>query len=148
MGDTGSLLIGLVSAVMAVKFIEVNKLTGGPDPVIHSAPGIAAAILTGPISDTLRVFFIRISNGKSPFQADRNHIHHRMLRLGFNHLQTTCLLVSANIVIILLAFLLTNYGNDALIVFIALASILFNWALTYFIRSKDRESYTLRNLFV
>jgi UDP-N-acetylmuramyl pentapeptide phosphotransferase/UDP-N-acetylglucosamine-1-phosphate transferase len=92
MGDTGSLLIGLISVVMAVKFIELNKVAANITPAIFSAPALAVAILIGPIFDTLRVFVMRISSGVSPFTADRNHIHHRMLRLGFNHLQTTLIL--------------------------------------------------------
>ncbi len=146
MGDTGSLLIGLISAVMAVKFIEVNKLTSEVRPIIYSAPAIAVAILTGPIFDTLRVFFIRISNGKSPFQADRNHVHHRLLRLGFNHMQTTAMLAAANIFIIFLAFLLADYGNIILIICVAAASILFNLILTYLLRPKEHKNLRLHRL--
>ncbi|TCC96227.1 MraY family glycosyltransferase [Pedobacter hiemivivus] len=105
MGDTGSLLIGLISAVMALKFISVNdafEIESASQ--VSSSLGIVLAILIGPISDTLRVFIIRLAKGKSPFQGDRNHIHHRMLVLGFTHLQTTLILALLNGVIILLAF--------------------------------------------
>src|ERR1700761_268746 len=67
MGDTGSLMIGLISAVMAVKFIELNKFTDAQTPQVFSAPALSVAILIGPIFDTLRVFLIRIANGGSPF---------------------------------------------------------------------------------
>lgn len=148
MGDTGSLLIGLISAVMAIKFVELNKVSGGKLPEIFSAPALAFAILTGPIFDTLRVFTIRIANGDSPFKADRNHIHHRILRLGFNHVQTTLILAGFNIMSIVIVILFRNIGNSVLIVLIFSVSLLFNWMITFSLRSKERESLTLRNLFV
>jgi UDP-GlcNAc:undecaprenyl-phosphate GlcNAc-1-phosphate transferase len=148
MGDTGSLLIGLISAVMALKFIEVNMHTVSKLPQLYEAPALTVAILIGPIFDTIRVFVIRILNGVSPFSADRNHIHHRMLKLGFNHLQTTLILTGANIITIFIAFLLRNYSNSVLIVLIILMRLAFNWAITFFIRSKEREGLALRNLFI
>jgi UDP-GlcNAc:undecaprenyl-phosphate GlcNAc-1-phosphate transferase len=148
MGDTGSLLIGLITAVMALKFLEVNKMANGSSPQIYSVPALTFAILIGPIFDTIRVFIVRVSNGVSPFTADRNHIHHRMLRLGFNHLQTTLILASINIISIATVLLFKNYGNSTLIVLIVLVSLVFNWTITFFLRSKERESLAIRNLFV
>jgi UDP-GlcNAc:undecaprenyl-phosphate GlcNAc-1-phosphate transferase len=149
MGDTGSLLIGLISAVMALKFISINdafEIESASQ--VSSSLGIVLAILIGPISDTLRVFVIRLAKGKSPFRGDRNHIHHRMLTLGFTHLQTTLILALLNGAIIWLALTYSGYGNGIMIVFISMSSVGFNWALTYLIRSKERENYRLRNLFV
>jgi UDP-GlcNAc:undecaprenyl-phosphate/decaprenyl-phosphate GlcNAc-1-phosphate transferase len=148
MGDTGSLLIGLISAVMALKFMEVNMHTTGKLPEMYDAPALTIAILIGPIFDTIRVFVIRIVNGGSPFNADRNHIHHRMLKLGFNHIQTTLILAGANILTILMVLLLKEYTNSVLILLIIGMSMVFNWMITFFIRSKERESMALRNLFV
>jgi len=148
MGDTGSLLIGLISVVMAVKFIELNKVAANVTPAIFSAPALAVAILIGPIFDTLRVFVLRISSGVSPFTADRNHIHHRMLRLGFNHLQTTLILATLNILCIGLVLFFQAYGNSVIIGIIAVLCLLFNWGITFFLRSKERENLALRNLFI
>ena len=147
MGDTGSLLIGLISVIMGIKFIQVNNAIHSSHP-LFSVPAITLAILSGPIFDTIRIFVIRISNGVSPFAADRNHIHHRMLKLGFNHIQTTLILAIFNIACISLAFLLRNYGDTFLIILIILISLLLNWTITFFIRSKERESLAIRNLFV
>jgi len=148
MGDTGSLLIGLISAVMALKFMEVSKTANGSSHQILSVPALTFAILIGPIFDTIRIFIVRIANGVSPFLADRNHVHHRMLRLGFNHLQTTIILISINIASIALVLLLRNYGDSVLIILIVLVSLVFNWMITFFIRSKERESMAFRNFFV
>ncbi|MDB5030048.1 MraY family glycosyltransferase [Mucilaginibacter sp.] len=147
MGDTGSLFIGLISVVMAIKLIELNKFAVDHNPQIYAAPALTVAILIVPIFDTLRVFFIRIISGISPFTADRNHVHHRILRLGYTHLQTTLILAVLNLISIGLVLAFSNLGNFALIAIIFTISMLFNWAITFLIRSKDREDVALRNLF-
>ena len=71
-----------------------------------------------------------------------------MLKLGFNHLQTTIILTSINVASIAMVLLFSGYGNSVLIVLIIAMSLVFNWLITFFIRSKERESLALRNLFV
>jgi UDP-GlcNAc:undecaprenyl-phosphate GlcNAc-1-phosphate transferase len=147
MGDTGSLLIGLISAVMALKFMEVNNIHNSSSSLIHKIPSLVFAVLIGPVFDTIRVFILRITNGVSPFTADRNHIHHRILRLGFNHLQTTIILTLTNIASIAMVLLFRNYSESVLVLLIILISLIFNWMITFFLRSKERENLSLRNLF-
>ncbi|MGB5418846.1 MraY family glycosyltransferase [Algibacter sp.] len=83
MGDTGSLIVGFMLAVFAVSYIsyvQSNTPIGAKD----SSPLIALSILFFPLMDTLRIFFVRIFIYKtSPFLADKNHIHHRLLDLGY-----------------------------------------------------------------
>jgi hypothetical protein len=133
---------------MAIKFIELNKFTTMKSPDIYCAPALSVAILIGPIFDTLRVFILRISDGVSPFKADRKHIHHRMLKLGFTHLQTTIILIALNALCVMMAFVFRSYGNSILLGLILTVCLLFNWAISFFIRSKERENLALRNLFV
>lgn len=140
MGDTGSLMIGLVSVVMAIKLVELNKYGNDINSPLYSTPALVIAILIGPIFDTLRVFFVRILNGISPFAADRNHIHHRILRLGFTHLQTTAILACINLISIALVLLFNRLGNFVLIMLIFFICVLFNWAITLLLRSKKKES--------
>ena len=148
MGDTGSLLIGLISAVMALKFVEMNMHTASTMPELYHAPALTVAILIGPIFDTIRVFIVRIAGGTSPFVADRNHVHHRMLKLGFRHLQTTLILTAANVLTIIIVFAMHAYSNTFLILMIVSMSLLFNWLITFLLRSKQREGLAFRNLFV
>jgi UDP-GlcNAc:undecaprenyl-phosphate GlcNAc-1-phosphate transferase len=140
MGDTGSMLIGLISVVLAIKFIELNRFASGRTPDVFSAPALSVAILIGPIFDTLRVFILRISTGVSPFTADRKHIHHRMLRLGFTHLQTTLILVGLNMLCVGMAIVFRSYGNSILLGLILAVCLLFIWGISFFIRLKERES--------
>ena len=147
MGDTGALLIGLISAVMAIKYTEISKVTGIEIPHVYAAPALTVAILIGPVFDTLRVFVIRIFNRQSPFEADRNHMHHRMLKLGFSHLQATLCLSALNLTAIGMVLLFRNLSNSLLIALIILIPVIFNWFITFCIRSKERENVALRNLF-
>ncbi len=124
MGDTGSLLVGLVNAILIVKFIEVagNPLSKMP---VNAVPAVAFAILIIPLFDTLRVFAIRMLRGRSPFSADRNHIHHYLLELKLNHKQTTLVAVGSNILYIVAAFALQDLGPNYLMLIVvgsALAS--------------------------
>jgi UDP-N-acetylmuramyl pentapeptide phosphotransferase/UDP-N-acetylglucosamine-1-phosphate transferase len=106
MGDSGSLIIGVVIFVLTMKMIEypVDKMTAAMTDV--SKPVLAMAILAYPLIDTLRVFIIRMRQGRSPFSADKNHIHHRLLSHGLSHRQTCGVLYFFTLFVILLTFLM------------------------------------------
>jgi UDP-N-acetylmuramyl pentapeptide phosphotransferase/UDP-N-acetylglucosamine-1-phosphate transferase len=114
MGDTGSLLVGLMNAILVIKFINIADTPGISYP-IPSTPAIGFAILLVPLFDTLRVFSIRIFSRRSPFSPDRNHIHHLLLDLGFSHKQTTFICLTAAIFFISLGFILRELGSTVLI---------------------------------
>ncbi len=111
MGDTGSLLIGLISSVLVIKFINVAGLPSTTAP-LNAAPALGFIILMVPLMDTLRVFSIRIFNRRSPFSADRNHIHHLLLDRGWSHRSIVCSLVSVNLAMIVAAYLLRDLGSN------------------------------------
>ena len=90
MGDSGSLIVGFVLAVLAITFIQVNE-TANPYPIAN-APTVAVVLLAVPLFDALRVFSQRLISGRAPFQADRNHVHHFLIDYGFSHAQATLLL--------------------------------------------------------
>lgn len=103
MGDTGSLTLGLIAAVLIIHFVRQAPIA--PVLPVQSAPAVAFAILFVPLFDTLRVFSIRILKGRSPFSADRNHIHHILLDKGLSHRMVTLSLVFANVIMILIGCL-------------------------------------------
>ncbi len=131
MGDAGAYTIGFIISVLAIQFIELNKaqdagLTGS---FVQSVPAVAIAILIIPIFDTLRVVVIRLSQGKSPFIADRNHLHHRLLDTGMNHTQATLVLSGFNLLIIGFALSFQHIGTVELLLFIGLMALLLNTML-------------------
>jgi len=107
MGDSGSLIIGVVISTLIIQFNELNIVKTTPF-AIGAAPAVSFAIVIVPLIDTLRVMAIRISENKSPFLPDKNHIHHRLLKLFENHLKVTVTLVSANGLLIVLALFLND----------------------------------------
>lgn len=139
MGDTGSLLIGLVAAILSIEFIEQNKLMTDSIDYIPAAPAMAIAVLIIPGFDTLRVMSLRILRGKSPFKPDKNHLHHQLLNLGLNHVQSTLTLVVVNIGFIVFAFSLRHMGNVKLSIFLLLISIALSALLDLAIRQKKKE---------
>lgn len=120
MGDTGSMVVGYLISFMAIKFINLSSAEW---IMISNAPVIAIAILIVPIIDTVSVIIIRISKGKSPFSADKNHIHHRILRLGFTHIETTIIICFANILIIALAYWLRHLNINLMLLIIIMAAL-------------------------
>jgi UDP-GlcNAc:undecaprenyl-phosphate GlcNAc-1-phosphate transferase len=139
MGDTGALIIGLVSAALAIKFIELNKFTGINKPAFYSAPAIAVAILIVPIFDSLRVFTVRILTGGSPFKGDRNHIHHRLENLGLTPNWIVVSTFGLNVTIVAATISLQNLGNFVLILIIIGICILFNSVLTLSLLKKKNR---------
>src|SRR5580704_7120841 len=114
MGDTGSLLIGTVNAILVIKFINVANVSDIKFP-INASPAVGFTILMIPLLDTLRVFGIRILHRRSPFSPDRNHIHHLLLDRGFSHRAITLILVSVNFLAIVLVFLCRSLNCTYLI---------------------------------
>ena len=111
MGDSGSLLLGYLLTACVFHFCEVNAYHQVPDALYMSAaPAVAICVLTVPIFDTIRVSLTRIKQHRSPFNPDKNHIHHLLLRTGLNHIQTTCVLLSVSVVFIGLAVLGRNWN--------------------------------------
>lgn len=114
MGDTGSLLIGLVNAILVVKFINIADASSAILPM-QASPAIAVSILIIPLFDTLRVFAIRIFNRRSPFSPDRNHIHHILLDRGMSHKVVCLSLIAVNIFFVALAYTLSFLNINMLI---------------------------------
>jgi UDP-GlcNAc:undecaprenyl-phosphate/decaprenyl-phosphate GlcNAc-1-phosphate transferase len=109
MGDTGSMLIGLVNAILVVKFITVAQSPGTQVPVF-AAPAVGFTVLLIPLLDTLRVFGIRIFHQRSPFIPDRNHIHHLMLDKGWSHNTITFTLASFSVIFVVAAYFYRSVG--------------------------------------
>lgn len=85
MGDAGSLTIGFLLSFLAIHLTQ----QGG----VRAEPMTPLLVLALPICDALRVMVMRICRGQSPCVADRTHIHHRLLDLGFSQRATLSVLM-------------------------------------------------------
>ncbi|MBL7831802.1 MAG: undecaprenyl/decaprenyl-phosphate alpha-N-acetylglucosaminyl 1-phosphate transferase [Saprospiraceae bacterium] len=139
MGDTGSMLIGLITSTLVIEFIEYHhEFPNGPFS-FQAAPAVAFGMLILPLFDTLRVFVIRVLKGKSPFQPDRNHIHHMLIDIGLTHMQATGILILVNIIFIVIVATLQDLGNISVIaITISLAWILTTYL--FFVYNKKIKS--------
>lgn len=134
MGDSGSMLLGFLVVVQAVGFLEVNLNTSASFTA-PNAPVLLLALLSYPLFDTLRVFALRVWQRRSPFSADRNHIHHQLLDLGLDHEQTTLVICMASALLTLLVFLMGNLNiNAQLLISVAFGVALY--LIPFALRSK------------
>ena len=137
MGDTGALILGFLFSILAISFMEVNYHLEENNMYKFGAPiSVAISVIIIPLCDTLRIFIIRFSKLKSPFKADKSHIHHALVRMGLKHYQTTLVLGLVNVLFILFAFEFAQLGDNLLLPIILGLAILFSLGIDVFIKRK------------
>ena len=121
MGDTGSLIIGFLLAFTAIIFINLfidKNDVNIPRYHLQSAPVIAIAILILPIVDTLNVICIRLLKRQSPFNADKNHIHHKLLKLDLTHRRSSFYIICYYIFVVAIAYYFRHLNINLLFILI------------------------------
>lgn len=131
MGDTGSLFLGFILGLLSV------ALTYRAD---NAYAKVLPLLLVGlPVLDTLMVMIIRLYNGKSPFNADRNHLHHRLLDHGFEHYQSVLIIYLMQSVFVLTAYFM-RYDTEINVLFAFLFISTLAILLSYVTRQKKTTS--------
>ncbi|WP_339813353.1 MraY family glycosyltransferase [uncultured Imperialibacter sp.] len=145
MGDTGALAIGLLLASFAVLFIESNFALNASSPIKFSgsvATGVAVMIL--PIFDTARIFVKRVRKGKSPLSPDKSHVHHFIMRMGFEHRHITLILTSINFMFVAIAIVGKSYSDSIMLPIVIGTAIFLGLSLDYLVlrsvKNKVRKS--------
>lgn len=132
MGDTGALTVGLIVSYFAIRFINHNyELPGDHVAKFHASISTAICVLIIPVFDTLRVIIIRLRSMQSPFHADRNHLHHRLLALGLSHADAVKWIVGINIFFLTIALLLKSQSDFVLLPIIVIACLFISFALKW-----------------
>lgn len=130
MGDTGALMIGFLLSYLTIHFIDQNASLALDHPArFESSVSTAVCVMIIPIFDTLRVIILRLRKGQSPFRADRNHIHHQFLNLGFSHAKAVLVIGTINIFFILLAWVLKTQGDWLILSLVIAICLLINYIL-------------------
>jgi UDP-GlcNAc:undecaprenyl-phosphate GlcNAc-1-phosphate transferase len=144
LGDTGSLILGLLISVPVIKFNEMN-IDHDFDYAKYGAPAISLAILVIPLFDTIRVMFIRFFQGKPIFKPDKQHIHHVFIRLGFSHKQAVLFLVLINVLFIVTALLINNLmGIRRLFLVFLLAAMIIFYIPAWLAQRKEKKTRKIK----
>jgi UDP-GlcNAc:undecaprenyl-phosphate/decaprenyl-phosphate GlcNAc-1-phosphate transferase len=134
MGDSGSLVIGVIIAYSAIKLCNFPIDTSG---TIN--PVFILCVIAYPSIDTLRVFMVRIFSGNSPFTADRNHIHHLLVDKEFNHGWAAFFAVMYCVVLTLICFFIRENVTLSFIIMVPLAILFIVLPMASFARSTTKK---------
>jgi UDP-GlcNAc:undecaprenyl-phosphate GlcNAc-1-phosphate transferase len=115
MGDAGSQLLGFAVGVLSLRATQ-----SGTSAVSAATPVLLLAL---PIMDTLSVMVQRIGEGRSPFSADKNHIHHKLLSFGFDHHEAVMVIYAVQADLLLVAYWM-RYESDLAILGVVTAFFL------------------------
>lgn len=146
MGDCGSLVIGLILGILTLHYLS-SPLALPAYRVFYPENRIlfVFAVLFIPIFDTIRIIIIRISNGRSPFEADRNHLHHALLDKGFSHIASSLILAGINLFITLTFFYFSKILNYKMVLLIILA-LYTSFTLIFYLINKTNRTQKIATL--
>ncbi|SFF46746.1 MraY family glycosyltransferase [Flavobacterium xueshanense] len=147
MGDTGSLLIGFFIGFCTLKFLSMDtSLLSNFTFKAENKLIIVFAVLFMPLFDMFRVIGLRMMEGKSPFKADRNHIHHILIDSGLSHFKVAMTLGFLNYVIIIITLwfssFLDSFQMSVFLIFLYVVMLLF------FSLLKELTMYSVGEIFI
>ena len=142
MGDTGSLVVGMILSVLALNCIKFGLVTE-THSLPHIGPLLAISLLAIPLFDSLRVFVVRAINRKGTLTAARDHVHHALIDLGAGHKYTSLILYIVSVIIIIFTYvlLIINLNVNVSITILALFIFLLWLILFYMLKSNYKIKF-------
>jgi len=131
MGDAGSQLLGFLAVTLS---LQVTRMTPKISPILP------LFIIGFPIIDTLSVIFHRILEGRSPFRADKNHLHHKIMKLGLYHTESVVLIYIIHAMLVCYAFIF-KYESDR---FLLISFVMFAAAIILFIFFAEEKEWRIK----
>lgn len=146
-GDSGTLMMGMLMSIFCMRMIDNTSLVAYNHPRM-GVVAFALSVLSVPVFDALRVMFGRILKGESPFHADRSHLHHLFIELGFSHVGTTVAVVSLNALNVLCWLVCYLFGGDATVQFavVFVVGLLNTNGVYYAVRKMNHHRWPHRTL--
>lgn len=142
MGDTGAMIIGFILSVSAIVVWNAATTSGNS----HATPWLAGMFII-PVFDTVRIFIRRIYLRRSPFSADKGHVHHLLLETGANQSLTSTILYLANILMVALAIWFSQKHSSIIVIVLLLMTAAFLMELmTVFRRISIRRRFKQEEL--
>ncbi|MCX4293159.1 MULTISPECIES: glycosyltransferase family 4 protein [unclassified Prevotella] len=139
MGDSGSLTLGFILSFLLVKLSMKN-----PDVITlpHNNLLLAGSLLIVPIFDVFRITFVRLKHGKAIFDADKNHIHHKIMRTGMSQHNALILILGLACFYIILNISAYNYLDFSMILITDIMIwVLFHLTINHYIKKKGGEVF-------
>jgi UDP-N-acetylmuramyl pentapeptide phosphotransferase/UDP-N-acetylglucosamine-1-phosphate transferase len=144
MGDTGSLVIGLVLGLLTFKLLSLeNGAYVSLSFNRQQLPLFLISVLFVPLLDTLRVMVLRALRGVSMFKPDRNHIHHIIVDYGLSHRRASFIIGFINFTVALIMFYVIQSFND-LNSLLILLGVFFIAIVLLFLMNKNRSAILLK----
>lgn len=145
MGDTGSLTIGFLIVFLGMHILTLPGSTVETLPeIFRNRMIVVLAPLFLPCFDVVRVFIHRVRNHRNPFLPDKNHIHHKLLDMGFKQHNAMITIISISLVSCIVNIVAARYININLLIFLdIIAWSCWNIHLTKGIRKNQTE--TIKN---
>ena len=144
MGDTGSLVIGLVLGLLTLKLLSVDDNAYGSLSFYRAQlPLFLTAVLFVPLLDTMRVMFLRLTKGVSMFKPDRNHLHHIIVDFGLSHRKASFFIGFVNFFVALIMFFVIQKFNSFQSLFI-LVLLFFIAIIVLFLMNKNKTALRLK----
>jgi UDP-N-acetylmuramyl pentapeptide phosphotransferase/UDP-N-acetylglucosamine-1-phosphate transferase len=139
MGDTGSLAIGMLLAYLLIRYtMSIPEEMGGV-PNTHN-PLIMFSVILVPCFDVVSVILYRIKTGHNPFKPDRNHLHHKLIRIGFSPGKSLVVILVMSVLFIVMNFILVRYIQIKWILLIdIIAYLLIHLWLRYKLNNMQRK---------
>ena len=143
LGDAGSLFIGFWIATYLITYVTSapnSKLVEVYSMDIENIPIIAISMISIPVLDSLRAIMIRIVNKKSPFEADRNHLHYILLDTGMTHFSASLFLTVINWFNCITIFLIEQNFNSKELTMVYIVISLFWYIFFEYLNRKNLNS--------
>ena len=114
LGDSGSMLVGLL---VAVALIGASQESGRPGiPPIPAS--LCLWLIAIPLTDMLSIIVRRTASGRSPMAPDRTHLHHKIIEAGFSPRRTLLILILSAIGAFWLGYALTTFLGEAIVLLV------------------------------
>lgn len=143
MGDTGSMLLGYLISFLGLKFFLLNN-TPTPDIIAIENPAVVfLGIIFIPVFDLFRVFIFRMSQKKSPFAPDKEHLHHKLVFLGLKHTQCSLIVLLFQVLFMVFNYSIRGLNINVVILSDIILGIIIISIIDFLIRKKKRASVSI-----
>lgn len=146
-GDSGTLMMGILMTIFTLHVVDKDSFVARNFPNM-GVVAFCISVLSVPVFDTLRVMTARVLRGISPFQADKSHLHHLFIEIGFSHVGTSICVFVLNGLNILMWFISWQIGFDPTGQFLVVVAVgLINTTGVYYtVRRMNRKHFPYRVL--